>query len=132
MADIPQEWVEKLVPVVQSRSLSLDDALAVLAAVLPLVEKPAVDREALVKMIVQHPLAGNVDHPTARAFADAILMSGLLQDAADVRRAVAEEIAAAIEDAGQTYWPGKAYRHAARIAREHASPDRTGDISERS
>ncbi len=81
------------------------------------------DRDALAEA-----LAWLLDNgpPDARAIADYLVDNGPVQDAADVRRAVAEEIAAAIEGTergiprAHTHHYGltSAYANAARIACE--------------
>jgi len=108
-----------------------DAARAVLAAVLPDV-RPVVDRETLVRAMPCHPDCGShLRDPLdvryhkhscdtwRRRGADALIASGIWQDAADVRRQMAEALADATEWTvlGHPGWPGCAptWRH-----REHA------------
>ncbi len=96
--------------------------------------QPTVDRDALTAWFHNHGDGGiweSFDWRNAVTVADALLASGVLTDAAQVRaaerRKVAEEIAAAIEarihDSANYGWPSNCadgLEHAARIAREAA------------
>ncbi len=109
MSEIPQAWVEKAAAAIRERlpthgGRDVATARAVLAAVLPDAQaaQPTVDRDALAAVLCawweeDQPPEGR-PCPYCRAETDALIASGVVQDAADVRRAVAEEIADTIRD----------------------------------
>lgn len=107
--DVDEKLVEKAAEALHGTGLSPAMrgyfARAVLAAVLPDVRRalqPTVDRDALVRALFDASHPGERDpndpnwhgnyYPDPLGAVDRFLASGVVQDAADVRRAVAEEV----------------------------------------
>lgn len=89
--------------------------------------RPVVERDVAIRVLHKRRHPGQcgrpefcTDYSDAMREVDALLASGVVADAADVRRAVAEEIAAAIEDQ-LSFRNGP--QDAARIAREAGESD---------
>ena len=147
---VPQEWVEAGAEALASRGyVYVDDetpgflrdvATAVLAAVVPLVDKtPAVDIDALADYLHDEGYCQpwlDYSRCDCRDRALSFAVNAPLQDAAAVREAVrrevAEEIAEAIEADDLDNWPGSRASEAsgcrdlaARIARAAADPKDT-------